>query len=198
MVLVPARWIQNSTIAFHELLHVRRRDWAFTVLEEIVRAVLWFHPAVWWLIGQIQLLREEVVDRAAVQLMHSREQYIDTLLAIAEAKAGVDLAPATLFLKQRHLRQRVAALLKEVTMSEFRMISSLAGFAAVLTLAGWMATRSFPLQAAPQSVKDAAGVKVQQDETRTAAPLARALSAKRHRERDSGHCAGGSLARFER
>jgi TonB family protein len=166
VVLIPARWIHNPTIAFHELLHVRRRDWAFTVLEEIVRAALWFHPAVWWLIGQIQLAREEVVDRGAVQLMHSREQYIDTLLAIAEAKAGVDLAPATLFLKKRHLRQRVAALLKEVSMSQFRMISSLAGFASVLTLAGWMATRSFPLQAAPQSVKDAAGVKVQQDETK--------------------------------
>ena len=51
-------------------------------------------------------------------------------------------------------------------MSQFRMISSVAGFAAVLTLSGWMVTRSFPLQAAPQSVKDATGVKVQQDETK--------------------------------
>lgn len=163
VVLVPTRWMYNETIAYHELVHVRRRDWAFAVVEELVRAVLWFHPAVWWLIGQIQLSREEVVDRGAVQLMQSREQYIDTLLAIAEAKAGVDLAPATLFLKKRHLRQRVAALLKEVTMSQFRITSSVAGFAAVLALAGWMATRSFPLEAGP--VQDSPGVTVQQDET---------------------------------
>lgn len=165
-VLVPLRWIDNETIAYHELLHVRRRDWAFTIVEECVRAILWFHPAVWWLIGQIQLAREEVVDRRVVQLMQSRELYLDTLLAIAEAKAGLDLAPAPLFLKQRHLRQRVAALLKEVNMSRVRISSSLAGFTAILVVAGWMATRSFPLHAAPQAVKDAPGVSVHQDESK--------------------------------
>lgn len=165
-ILVPARWMDNATIAYHELLHVRRRDWAFAVFEEVMRAVLWFHPAVWWLIGRIQLAREEVVDRKAIQLVESRDCYLDTLLAIAEAKAGLDLAPAPLFLKKRHLRQRVAALLKEVNMSKVRIASSLAGFAAVLALAGFMAIRSFPLHAAPESVKDAPGVRVQQDDTK--------------------------------
>ena len=164
VVLVPRRWMDNEAIAYHELLHVRRRDWAFTVVEEVIRAILWFHPAAWWLIGQIQLAREEVVDRKVVLLMQSRERYIDTLLAIAEAKAGLDLAPAPLFLKKRHLRRRVAALLKEVYMSKLRTATSLAGFAAIVAVAGWMAIRSFPLHAAPQAVRDAPGVKVQQDE----------------------------------
>jgi TonB family protein len=163
-MLVPARWMHNESIAYHELLHVRRRDWAFTVVEELIRAILWFHPAAWWLIGQIQLAREEVVDREVILLMQSRERYIDTLLAIAEAKAGLDLAPAPLFLKKRHLRRRVAALLKEVNMSKLRTATSLAGFAAIVAVAGWMAIRSFPLHAAPQTVRDSPGVKVQQDE----------------------------------
>jgi len=163
-VLVPARWMDNESIAYHELLHVRRRDWAFTVAEEIIRAILWFHPAAWWLIGQIQLAREEVVDRKVILLMQSRERYIDTLLAIAEAKAGLDLAPAPLFLKKRHLRRRVAALLKEVNMSKLRTATSLAGFAAIVAVTGWMAIQSFPLHAAPQTVQDSPGVKVQQDE----------------------------------
>jgi protein TonB len=166
VVLVPERWIDNETIAYHELLHVRRRDWAFSIVEEFVRALLWFHPAIWWLIGRIQLTREEVVDREAVRLMESREHYLDTLLAIAAARAGLDLAPAPLFLKRRHLRQRVAALLKEVTMSKARVRSSLASLVAVLAVAGWMAVRSFPLQAAPQDVKDAAGVSIQHDATK--------------------------------
>ena len=161
-VLVPERWAENETVAYHELLHVRRRDWAFTIAEELIRAVLWFHPAIWWLIGRIQLAREEVVDREVVRLMESREQYLNTLLAIAAARAGLDLAPAPLFLKKRHLRKRVAALLKEVPMSKTRTRSSLAGLAAVVAAAGWMAVHSFPLQAAPQ-VKDAPGVTVQDD-----------------------------------
>jgi len=165
-ILIPARWIENQTIAYHELLHVRRSDWAFMMAEEFVRALLWFHPAVWWLIAQIQLAREEVVDREAVQLIESREQYLDTLLAIAEANAGLDLLPAPLFLKKRRLRQRVAALLKEVSMSKIRMRSSIAGFTLLLGAAGWLAVRSFPLQAAPQSVKDAPGVTVQADQSK--------------------------------
>ena len=34
-------------IVCHELLHVRRRDWLWALFEEAVRALLWFHPAVW-------------------------------------------------------------------------------------------------------------------------------------------------------
>ncbi len=166
VILIPARWQNNETIAYHELIHVRRRDWVFTVIEEFVRAILWFHPAAWWLIAEIQLAREEVVDREAVQLTQSREQYIDTLLAIAEARAGLDLAPAPLFLKKRHLRQRVAALLKEVNMSRFRMRLSLSGFLALVAISGWIATRSFPLQAAPQAVRDSEGVQVEQDDSK--------------------------------
>ncbi len=164
-VLVPARWIESETVAFHELLHVRRRDWVFTMAEEAIRAILWFHPLVWWLVGRIQLAREEVVDREAVRLVDSRERYLDTLLAIAEAKADADLVPAQLFLKKRHLRRRVAAILKEVKMSKLHVRFSFAGFAAMLAVAGWMGARSFPLQAAPQAPKDAPGVTVRQDES---------------------------------
>src|SRR5260370_23217762 len=98
--------------------------------------------------------------------MDSRAHSLDTLLAIAAARAGLDLARGQLFRKKRHVRWRVAALLKEVTMSKARVRSSLASLVAVLAVAGWMAIRSFPLQAAPQDVKDAPGVTVQQDATK--------------------------------
>ena len=68
--------------------------------EELVRAFLWFQPLVWYAIAQIQLAREEVVDREVVALLESREQYLETLLAIAAARSGLDLAPAPLFSTQ--------------------------------------------------------------------------------------------------
>jgi beta-lactamase regulating signal transducer with metallopeptidase domain len=52
----------QEAIACHELVHVRRRDWLREIFEEAVVAVLWFHPAVWMLIGRIRLAREQVVD----------------------------------------------------------------------------------------------------------------------------------------
>ena len=43
--------IQRAVLA-HELWHVRRRDWIWTVVEEAVRAVFWFHPAIWMLLSR--------------------------------------------------------------------------------------------------------------------------------------------------
>ncbi len=151
VILVPSRWLSSEPVLYHELIHVRRRDWLFMSIEELIRAVLWFHPLVWWAIAQIQLAREEVVDREVIQITSSREQYLETLLAIAAARSGLDLAPAPLFLRKRHLRSRVASLMKEVKMSRIRLHCSLAGFLALTLAAGWMAVRSFPLQAAQES-----------------------------------------------
>ena len=52
VILLPASLrsqpvpIQRAVLA-HELWHVRRRDWFWTVCEEVVRAALWFHPGIW-------------------------------------------------------------------------------------------------------------------------------------------------------
>jgi len=60
------------TSVCHELVHVRRGDWIDEVFEEGVRTLFWFHPAVRWLIGRIQLDREQVVDRAVTELTRPR------------------------------------------------------------------------------------------------------------------------------
>jgi TonB family protein len=165
VVLLPAGFheldvrIQDAVLA-HECLHVRRRDWAFTIVEELVRAAFWFHPAIWWLLGEIQLAREQAVDRAAVEMTSAREEYVDALLAIAGASPKLDLAPAPLFLRKRHLKQRVVSLLKEVRMSKTRLVSALAAALCFMAVAGWIVTGSLPLIAAPQTVVDAPGVTV--------------------------------------
>ena len=142
----------QQAIACHELLHVRRRDWIFEVLEEGLRTVFWFHPAIWWLIGRIQLSREQVVDRAVVGLTESKERYIDALLVVALNKSRVALVPAPLFLRRSLLRQRVAQILQETTMTTRRLIASLTASTAALALAATVAVRSFPLEAQGQNV----------------------------------------------
>ena len=161
VILLPITCLEDESIACHELVHVRRRDWLFTVVEECVLSVLWFHPAMWWLVAEVQLSREQAVDREVVGILNSREQYLEALLALAAGKAGLDLVPASPFLRKRHLQKRVASLLKEVSMSKFRLSSSLAAFVAALALAGWLGVKSFPLQAAPQEKIDPPGVSVQ-------------------------------------
>jgi TonB family protein len=164
VVLLPARFPEldsqiQEAILCHEVLHVRRHDWLFTVAEELVRAVFWFHPAIWWLLGEIGLAREQAVDRQVIKLTQHRDTYLDALLAIAGAKPQLDLAPAPLFLRKRHLKQRVISILKEVRMSKTRLISALTAGLGILALACWFVTTTFPLTAAPQA-PDGPGVAV--------------------------------------
>src|SRR5262249_4804439 len=151
----------QEAVLSHELLHVERRDWLFTVGEELVRAAFWFHPAIWWLLGEIQLSREQSVDRAVVERTQAREEYVDALLAIAGATPQLDLAPAPLFLRKRHLKHRVVSILKEVRMSQTKLISGLAAGLAFLIASCWFVTGAFPLSAAPQVVVDSPGVSVE-------------------------------------
>jgi TonB family protein len=154
VVVLPANFgelqpdIQEAVVC-HELLHVRRRDWVVTVAEQFIGGALWFHPAIWWLIGQAQLAREQAVDRDAVALTGNRGQYLNALLAMVVDQPELNLAPVALFLRKRHLKNRVALLLQEVTMSKQKLISFCAASCGVLLTAGWLALHAFPLQAAP-------------------------------------------------
>ena len=165
VVLLPANFPEfdrglQDAILCHEILHVRRRDWLAMLAEELVRAGLWFHPAIWWLLGEIQLAREQTVDSAVIEMTKAREQYVDALLTVAGAALQLDLAPAPLFLRKRHLKLRVVSILKEKRMSKTRTVSTLAAGLAILAGACWFVTSAFPLWAAPQAVTDAAGVSV--------------------------------------
>lgn len=61
-------------IACHELIHVRRSDWAQHLAEEVIRTCLWFHPAIAWLIARVRLAREVVV------LTNVRKTYLKATL----------------------------------------------------------------------------------------------------------------------
>jgi len=174
VVLLPASFSSlegemRDAILCHELLHVARRDWLFTIAEELVRAVLWFHPAVWWVIGEIQLAREQTVDQLVIETTQARGPYVDTLLLMAGAFAAnggqtqLDLAPAPMFLRRRHLKRRLLEVVKEVgmtTISKTRLVCITAAAVVMVAAACWLATAAFPLSAAPQIVDDAAGVAV--------------------------------------
>ena len=135
--------VQRAVLA-HELWHVKRRDWAWILAEESVRAVLWFHPAIWFLVSRVQSSREEVVDELTVLLTNSRRSYLEALLAFADEPPLFAAAP---FAKRRHLFQRMLLISKEAVMSSRRIIASSAAMATVVLLTGWYAASAFPLTA---------------------------------------------------
>ena len=139
---------QQTAVAAHELLHVARRDWIRTLADEVLLTILWFHPVLWWLVEQIRLSTEQLVDREVVRLVGARKPYLEALLKLAAAGPTPMLQPASLFLKHGHLAQRVALLVREVSMSRVRLVSSFVLVFAVLAAGGWAAVQAFPLRAA--------------------------------------------------
>lgn len=152
IVLLPERFASldprfQSAIACHELLHVRRHDWAHHLSEEVLRALFWFHPAIAWLISRARLAREQVVDLEVVRLTNARKSYLEALLEFTNARMSLAAVPAPPFLAERQLVERVSLMLKEVRMSQRRLIVSLALISSCLALVIALAAWTFPLKA---------------------------------------------------
>ena len=159
VVLLPESFADSrpdtqSAVLTHELVHVERRDWLWTVAEEIIRSVLWFHPAVRWLVNRVQLAREQVVDREVVNRTGDREAHLRALVEITKARAAPAFPAAPAFLRRWHLKARVQTLLEEVSMTKSRMVVSLAAMAVLLAAVGVLAVSYFPLHTNRQEVGD--------------------------------------------
>ncbi len=168
-VLLPARVFDmpegmRNSIARHELLHVERGDWWFVMAEEALRGALWFHPAIWYALSQVQLAREQVVDREVVEGTRDQAGYLEALVAVAAQKMrpGIssDIAPAPLFLKKRQLAVRVAAMLKEGPMSKAKLMARGAVAASAMFVAMVAGVWLFPLVGSAQTVADGPGITV--------------------------------------
>jgi TonB family protein len=151
IVLLPRRLDDlprdaQRAIICHELLHVARHDWAWTLIDEALRATLWWHPAIWWALAQIQLHREQTIDAQVVALTASRQPYMRALLAFADA--APPLAPVVPFLRRRHLAARLQQLVQEVPMSRVRLTVTTVALTAILAGASWASLAALPLQTA--------------------------------------------------
>jgi hypothetical protein len=160
VILLPERFASldprfQSAIACHELLHVRRHDWAHHLGEEVLRAAFWFHPAIAWLILRVRLAREQVVDLEVVRLTQARKPYLEALLEFTNSRASIAAIPAPPFLAERQLVERVALMLKEVRMSRRRLVASLTLVSCCLALVIALAAWAFPLKGAPLAAQSA-------------------------------------------
>ncbi len=59
---------QLEALIAHELAHVRRHDYLVNVLQTAVETLLFYHPAVWWVSGQVRAEREHCCDDLAVSV----------------------------------------------------------------------------------------------------------------------------------
>jgi len=90
MIAVPS-WVMNelsadelNQILLHELAHLRRWDDWTNLAQKLVKALFFFHPAVWWIEQRVSLEREMACDDAVVAETASPRAYAECLTRLAE------------------------------------------------------------------------------------------------------------------
>src|SRR3984957_483954 len=80
---------QVEAILAHELSHIRRHDYLVSVLQSIVEALLFYHPAVWWVSRHIRREREHCCDDLAVQYAEDALAYARALSLLEEHRSAL-------------------------------------------------------------------------------------------------------------
>lgn len=99
VVLLPAAWLLElppnllEAVVAHELAHLRRCDLWVNFLQRIAEALLFYHPAIWWLSARLRCERELCCDELAVAATGQRLEYAEALELTARW-ATVDGRPA--------------------------------------------------------------------------------------------------------
>lgn len=75
---------QLRSILAHESCHVRRRDNLTAAIHMAVEAIVWFHPAVWWIERRLIEERERACDEAVLQLGNEAEVYAESILNVCK------------------------------------------------------------------------------------------------------------------
>src|SRR5260370_738296 len=101
-----------KVILLHELAHLHRLDDWTNLFQKIVKAVFFFHPAVWWVEDRLTLEREMACDDMVLAQTSPRD-YASSLISFAEklhSARGLTLAQA-LVSRMRHMSLRVTQIL---------------------------------------------------------------------------------------
>jgi len=86
---------QLEVVLAHELAHIRRGDYLWNMIQTIVETLFFFHPAVWWLGGQLRQQRELCCDDVALSCCTDPVVYATALLRLEEQRGpGMQLAMA--------------------------------------------------------------------------------------------------------
>ena len=76
-----------KVVVLHELAHLRRWDDVTNLAQKILKAIFFFHPAVWWIESRLALEREIACDDAVLEQTDAK-LYGESLVSLAEKACG--------------------------------------------------------------------------------------------------------------
>ena len=152
VIVLPA-WVigelsseELRTIVLHESAHLQRWDDWTNLLQKVLRALLFFHPAVWWIESRLSIEREMSCDDMVLVRSRSPRQYAACLVSLAEkthSHRSLALAQAAVSHLQ-NMAQRISKILdgRERTATPF--LKPAAAAVAVFAAISFMAVQHTP------------------------------------------------------
>jgi beta-lactamase regulating signal transducer with metallopeptidase domain len=150
-VVIPRWFLQEISsreleqVLLHELTHLRRRDDWTNLAQKIIKALLFFHPSVWWVEQRLSLEREMACDDAVLAQSASPHHYAQCLTRLAEkslTRKRIALAQAVVS-RMCQLSLRVAQILDVNRPSTTRLwkpaVPMVLAAAALCGLSAWSA-----------------------------------------------------------
>src|SRR3954466_2632920 len=128
-VLIPTWTLKElspaelKSILLHELGHLRRWDDWTNLAQKIVRALLFFHPAVWWIDSRLSLEREMACDDLVLANTNDARGYAQCLVSVTEkslVRSGLALAVAAVS-RMRETAVRLTRILDQNRISDVRV-----------------------------------------------------------------------------
>jgi beta-lactamase regulating signal transducer with metallopeptidase domain len=90
LILIPSWAVAGlsaselESVLIHEFEHLRRRDDWTNLAQKMLGALLFFHPAVWWIESNLALEREMACDDAVLARTENPRAYAACLVTVAE------------------------------------------------------------------------------------------------------------------
>lgn len=118
-VIIPAWLLEELSpaelnhVLLHEFAHLRRRDDWTNLVQKIIKAVCFFHPAVWWIERRVSLEREMACDDAVLARTEDPRSYAECLMLLTEKnllRRSLALAQAAVG-RLRHTSLRIVRIL---------------------------------------------------------------------------------------
>jgi beta-lactamase regulating signal transducer with metallopeptidase domain len=105
---------RRRVVLLHELIHVKRRDLLTQTLAQLVCALYWFNPLVWFAVAQLRKEQEWACDERVVAAGIKASDYAGHLLELGRKFSARDwtAVTTTAIVRRSQLEQRLRAILQ--------------------------------------------------------------------------------------
>lgn len=129
-ILIPERMYHElgdedlKYVILHELCHLKRKDIEVNIFVEIVRAMYWFNPVIWYILGKMKQDRELACDALVLTYLDSSEHnnYGRIIIKILELlNQNRVYTPILGFLRGKNQVKRRIEMIKKFSNNKYRI-----------------------------------------------------------------------------